>query len=213
MPWFGILLTCMVLQLMLAPVFAGSPLGLQGERMLGAATLVAALFAVKARAIVALLFVPTLLLQIAADYSTSAYALTVAVALRLVFMCFVLALVLWRVLHERHVTGDIVAGVACGYMIIGVIWGDLYVLIEYWRPASFEVPTSFVGADDLRTAFTYFSFITLTTVGYGAIHPMDARTGGLCVAEAIVGQLYLAIMIARMVGLQLSNRPDDESRP
>ena len=50
-------------------------------------------------------------------------------------------------------------------------------------------------------ALTYFSFVTLTSVGYGDIHPNDAGAGGVCAAEAIVGQLYLAIMIARLVGI------------
>ena len=52
----------------------------------------------------------------------------------------------------------------------------------------------------------YFSFATLTTLGYGDIRPTDAAAGSLCAAEAFIGQLYLAIMIARMVGLYTSQR-------
>jgi len=59
---------------------------------------------------------------------------------------------------------------------------------------------------DLRSALMYFSFATLTTLGYGDIHPTDAAAGSLCAAEAFIGQLYLAIMIARMVGLYTSQR-------
>ena len=59
---------------------------------------------------------------------------------------------------------------------------------------------------DLRAALMYFSFSTLTTLGYGDIHPTDPAAGGLCAAEALIGQLYVAIMIARMVGLHTSQR-------
>jgi len=52
----------------------------------------------------------------------------------------------------------------------------------------------------------YFSFATLTTVGYGDIHPNNPATGSLCAAEALIGQLYLAIMIARLVGLYAAQR-------
>ncbi len=52
----------------------------------------------------------------------------------------------------------------------------------------------------------YFSFVTLATVGYGDVKPTNPGVGGLCVAEALVGQLYLAIMIGRMVALQITRR-------
>ncbi len=209
-PWYSVLLACMLLQLVLAPVFQASSVGLNGERALGTITLLAALFAVRARGLAILVLLPTLALQVLADHSANSDVLNIAVALRLVFMCFVFGLILWRVLHERRVTSDIVAGVACAYMILGVAWGDLYVLVEQWRPGSFEIPDTFVSAahGGVRAAFTYFSFITLTTVGYGEVHPTDSSTGALCIAEAVIGQLYLAIMISRMVGLYISDRAE-----
>jgi hypothetical protein len=59
---------------------------------------------------------------------------------------------------------------------------------------------------DPAAALIYFSFITLTTVGYGYITPLWPGAGGLAAAEAIVGQLYLAITIARLVGLHAAQR-------
>ena len=208
MPWYSVLLACMLLQLILAPIFQASAIGLNGERVLGVITLLAAVLAVNVRVLAIIIVLPTLAFQVVADYSTSAYALNMAVALRFVFMWFVFGLVLWRVLHARRVTADIVAGVACAYVILGIVWGDLYVLVEQWRPGSFDIPDGFANASHggLRAVFTYFSFITLTTVGYGEVHPTDSSTGALCIAEAVVGQLYLAIMISRMVGLQISDR-------
>ena len=66
---------------------------------------------------------------------------------------------------------------------------------------SHAFPGSFLVGRDPTPALTYFSFVTLTSVCYGDIHPNDVGAGGVCAAEAIVGQLYLAIMIARLVGI------------
>src|SRR5262249_27363687 len=115
------------------------------------------------------------------------------------------------------VTFDTVAGAACAYFLLGLVWGDLFLLVDRWRPGSFAIPTGWmVGPGrDLRSALMYFSFSTLTTLGYGDIHPTDPApagpgadpaAGGLCAAEALIGQLYVAIMIARMVGLHTSQR-------
>ena len=102
------------------------------------------------------------------------------------------------------------AGAACAYMLLGFIWGAGFVLLEHWRPGSFVIPSGYLNAPglDLVATLTYFSFVTLTTLGYGVIHPADAATGGLCVAEAIVGQLFLAVTVARMVGLYAAQRHD-----
>ena len=88
------------------------------------------------------------------------------------------------------------------------MWGNLYLLLELIRPGSFQIPAAWrIGAIwDPAAALVYFSFITLTTVGYGDIVPMWPGAGGLAAAEAIVGQLYLAITIARLVGLHASRR-------
>jgi hypothetical protein len=59
---------------------------------------------------------------------------------------------------------------------------------------------------DPQAALVYFSFVTLTTVGYGDITPQWPGAGGLAAAEALVGQLYLAITIARLVGMHTSKR-------
>ena len=81
-------------------------------------------------------------------------------------------------------------------------------LLEVLHPGSFDIPPSWrAGPAGMVAALIYFSFITLTTVGYGDIHPSWPGAGGLVAAEAVVGQLYLAITIARLVGLHISRRP------
>ena len=90
-----------------------------------------------------------------------------------------------------------------------MVWASRYQLVEYVRPSSFLSPSGWLPANrNPQAALTYFSFVTLATVGYGDLRPADVDVGGLCVTEALVGQLYLAVMIARMVALQIAQRPD-----
>jgi len=90
-----------------------------------------------------------------------------------------------------------------------ITWANFYELLELLRPGSFDIPPSWLRkpSGDPLFALQYFGFATLTTVGYGDIHPLDIRAGGLAIGEAVVGQLYVAIRIARLVGLQLVQRP------
>ena len=87
-----------------------------------------------------------------------------------------------------------------------MVWCQLYLILEVLRPGSFNIPAhwSTVASGDPAPALLYFSFTTLTTVGYGDITPQWAGAAGLAAAEAVVGQLYLAITIARLVGLHIS---------
>ena len=126
---------------------------------------------------------------------------------RFVFLCYALGVVVWHVSRDPEVTLDIIAGAACAYMLLGAVWAGLYQLVEHARPGSFDIPSSWIPPDrNPQAALVYFSFVTLATVGYGDVKPTNPGVGGLCVAEALVGQLYLAIMIGRMVALQITRR-------
>jgi len=84
------------------------------------------------------------------------------------------------------------------YLLIGVIWQDLYILIQQLIPGSF--PDASLTSGD----FLYFSFITLSTLGYGDITPVNGPAQALAYTEAILGQLYLTILVARLVGLYIA---------
>lgn len=207
-PRFGVLLAAMVAELTLAPFIALVPGGLTMVRVLTALVLVAALWVAGARRTAVVLFAGALISHLVAGISTVSSVTAAAGALRLLFLSYVIALVVRHVLRDRAVTLDTVSGAACAYMLIGVVWADLFLLVELMRPGSFYVPAAWLTGpnQDLRSVLVYFSFATLTTLGYGDIHPTEPAAGSLCAAEALVGQLYLAIMIARMVGLHTSQR-------
>jgi hypothetical protein len=88
------------------------------------------------------------------------------------------------------------------YLLAGHFFGIVYFQIGQLRPGSFAIAgvAAHPGQLDLQTAI-YFSFVTLATLGYGDISPLTPTARGLAVTEAILGQLYLAVLIARLVGV------------
>ncbi|NJD57241.1 MAG: hypothetical protein FIA94_12690 [Nitrospirae bacterium] len=115
--------------------------------------------------------------------------------------------VLWQVYREGPVTGHRVRGAVAAYLLIAILFAYGYTFISYLVPGSFQLPEWVAQAGAERgEAFFYFSMVSLTTVGFGditAIHPL-ARS--FVMMEALIGQLYPAILIARLVTLQMEAR-------
>ena len=126
---------------------------------------------------------------------------------RLIQVCLmffvVIHLLRWLFSVER-VNADTVKGGICVYILIGLTWMALYRLLYELDPTSFSV--QFANAWKLL----YFSFTTLTTVGYGDITPVSSFAMMLTNLEAIVGQLFLTIFVARLVGLHVSHNQRNE---
>lgn len=206
---FGLLLAAMCVEMMLAPLMAATPHGLLLTRVLTTLVLVAALVAARARHVAIGLFALAAIPHLIAVVTGSLVATRLAAAARMIFLLYVCWRIVRHVLTSREVTIDTIAAASCAYMLLGLIWGALFFLLEEWQPGSFEIPTTFLAPGfDRAAALMYFSMATLTTVGYGDIHPTNPAMGSVAVAESIVGQLYLAIMIARMVGLHAARRSD-----
>ncbi|OGE21228.1 MAG: hypothetical protein A3J42_01905 [Candidatus Dadabacteria bacterium RIFCSPHIGHO2_12_FULL_53_21] len=107
-----------------------------------------------------------------------------------------------HLLKSREVTSEILFASVCVYLLVGLTWAALYIFIDILYPNSFID----VGDNIAITAprFLFFSYITLTTVGYGTMTPISDPARSLALLEAIIGQLYLAILVARLVGLHIS---------
>jgi hypothetical protein len=103
-----------------------------------------------------------------------------------------------------------VLGAFCGYLLLGVLFGHLYCIMEYSTPGSFEgrglVPQLLPAGGRLHYILTYFSMITLTTLGYGDIVPATDAARGLSAVEAITGQFYIAVLIAELIGRRFATR-------
>jgi Ion channel len=208
LPRFGFLLAAMVAEVVLGPFIVMGTQSLTTVRLLAVVVLLAALSVAGSGRIAVVLFAVAVSAHFLWIISPRTDIAAMSEAARFVFLCYVLAVLVRRVMRDRVVTLDTVAGAACAYMLIGWVWGELFTLVEGWRPGSFIIPAGWLTGPgrDLRSTLMYFSFATLTTVGYGDIHPSNPASGMLCAAEALVGQLYLAIMIARMVGLHTAQR-------
>lgn len=130
----------------------------------------------------------------------------------LLFTTLVIVAILSQVLTTEYVTLDTVVGAASVYVLIGLLWATIYALLEFWWPGSFNFPATFQPAAPTAlvplmkdTIILYYSFETLTTVAYGDITPATPPARFFSVAEAMVGQLYLAVLVARFVGLQVTH--------
>jgi hypothetical protein len=115
----------------------------------------------------------------------------------ILFLGYAVIAILFYLARQEEVTPDMIMAAASEYMLIGVLWASFYFLIETIYPNSFSV-----SAEQLdRSRLLYFSFVTLTTTGYGDILPVSDQARSLATLEMITGQLFMAITVARLVGL------------
>jgi len=112
--------------------------------------------------------------------------------------------ILHDVLRSERVSTDTLFAAGCIYLVLGLWAGKLHLLLEMAAPGSYELGLP-AGAsiDDVDQALTYFSFVTLTTTGYGDVLPLTPAARSFASVEALMGQLYVAILIARLVGLHM----------
>jgi amino acid transporter len=127
----------------------------------------------------------------------------------LLFVAFVTVSELRSVLKQREVTGETICMAVSVYLLLGLCWAFLYAIIFQRHPESFAGIVA-AGASrstefqDIFPVFGYFSLTTLSTIGFGDITPLTLQARYAAVAEGITGQFYLAILVARLVGLQMS---------
>ena len=122
----------------------------------------------------------------------------------LIFLATATAVAMKQIALDSKVSTNRIIGAICVYLMLGVIWALMYSLLDAAVPGSFSgvVEHSMTGAWD--PDWVYFSFVTLTTLGYGDLLPLTVSARALAYFEAIVGQFYLAILVAGLVGAYLS---------
>jgi voltage-gated potassium channel Kch len=124
------------------------------------------------------------------------------------FFCYIAWLILADIFRAKMVTLDIIAAGISVYLFFGNICGFIYAIIGRVDPNAFTIPAataSYLGDNlsDVSSAM-YFSFVTLTTLGYGDISPVAPVARFLVYMEAIVGVFYMAILVASLIGIQSS---------
>ncbi len=120
------------------------------------------------------------------------------------------AIVLGRVFQRGRINRQRIEGAVAVYLLLGLIWADAYELLALFVPGAFTG----VGASGRAPQdFIFFSYVTLTTTGYGDIAPVSPAARSLASMEALVGQLYPAILLARLVSLETAWSGRDEAGP
>ncbi len=109
-------------------------------------------------------------------------------------------LIMYNVLRQKRITIDLIFGALCVYLFVGIDFAIVYSILHDFEPTSFAFAHE--GVDSLY----YFSYMTLTTVGYGDITPMSSAARALTVVEAITGQILLVVIVARLIGLQIAQQ-------
>jgi hypothetical protein len=109
-----------------------------------------------------------------------------------------------KVFSSGTVTFDRILGAIALYVLIGVVWAEAYQLISIHVPGAYAGIAADSDSRD-RSSWIYFSFVTLTTLGYGDITPVAHAARSLAILEALIGQLYPAIVLARLVSLHVAN--------
>ncbi len=131
-------------------------------------------------------------------------------AIYAIYLGVAVLLILRDILFCQPITADTIRGGICVYFLIGFVWALLYGIVASFDPQAFSQPlirgTSY--SDESYSKVIYFSFVTLTTLGYGDIIPISPLATMLTNLEAIIGQMYPAILISILVGGYLSGRSE-----
>ncbi|WP_260680420.1 potassium channel family protein [Thalassotalea sp. PS06] len=112
-----------------------------------------------------------------------------------------------QVLFTGAITWNKILGSICLYMMMAMIWAILYTLAQLYAGNAFNGVSAKLQWYQLLPDFMYFSFVTITTLGFGDISPSIPMTKFLVYMEAIFGQFYLAIMVASLVGARMTSTP------
>jgi hypothetical protein len=145
------------------------------------------------RAIAVLSFIFSLL-AIIFDYQDNKTLYLLGQVIDLIFISIAVLVIIKKIFSDTKVTGDTLRGGISVYLMLGIVWFQIYQIILTIIPKAFE-------GDLSGYQVFYVSFVTLTTVGYGDILPVHRATMIMANLEAIAGQLYPAVIIARLVSL------------
>jgi hypothetical protein len=125
---------------------------------------------------------------------------------RLAFVLMLAVIVTVRVFRPGNITHHRVQGAICVYLLAGMAWAYSYSVLLAFDPAAIHISETYDTASVRTGLIRYFSFVTLTTLGYGDIVPVSPIARSLAASEALFGQLYPAIMIARLISLSIIGR-------
>lgn len=220
---FALLLVILVVLLTGPPIVFG--FGMSGRwfdgvmSLLMVASILSLCFEPRQRLFALIAGIPTIIFSLgghAISGNVGAGVLLVGHLCEVVFLFGAATLIVKSLFNNRSINFDRIFGAVCGYLFLGLAWAVLCSMIETLQPGSFRISPSLVTSGDparpLPHVLTYYSFVTLTTVGYGDISPISPATRTFSWMEAITGQFYLAVIVAGLVSMLVTKKvPDDAS--
>lgn len=210
---YGILMTALLGTLVLAPA-AGPSFGLRTVPLLTTAILIAIVHAAtgsKRLTRLGLLLVTLPLLSNALGLAVpgSTPGTLVNLAVTSTFLALAAGAILYDVVGESRVTLDKIFGAICVYLLIAFVWWLLYGIALLLDPLAFRTALPPVDLTHQLAELAYFSCVTLTTLGYGDVVPISPAARALASVEALIGQLYLTVLVARLVSLHIAHGTRD----
>jgi hypothetical protein len=211
------LLSVLTLLLLVYPFWPRNILGLATLDVVLWGVLITSIYAVSHSRLLLMiavaLAVPTFLGDIIAFMMETRQWLLISCLLDLLFILFVTAVVIGNVMKKERVSSNKIFGAICGYLLLGVLWALIYGALELAFPGSFMgiAEQALAGSPHFAAMdqFIYYSLVTLSTLGYGDITAVTHAARSLSSTEAIVGQLYMAILVARLIGLHIIQSRSD----
>lgn len=118
----------------------------------------------------------------------------------ILFIGYTFVLIVDLFMKAKEITSHLVFASVSAYLLMGVLWSFAYGIVLSFQPEAFSI--------EVAEPYTllYFSFVTLTTLGYGDVAPITQEARSLAILEAVVGQLYLAVIVARLVGVYITTQ-------
>ncbi len=208
---FSYLLALMLLQLLLSPwaESAGIPGRITG--LFGAGAVLAALYAISENRKIwiagVILAVPAFLHRVTVWPNLQSLTSRAGLSSSILFDVFITTIILEEILRHDDISSQTIYGALCAYLTAGYAFGHLYMLLERLRPDSFLLdPRLFHHAVATQPDLMYYSYVTLIALGANGIAPSAPYARCLSMIEGILGVMYLAVLLSRLVGLHVSQR-------
>jgi hypothetical protein len=148
----------------------------------------------------------SVLASLAEHFFESAWLTALRSVLTMLACGFLGALLLARVMRDGRINLNRIMGAIGSYLLIGIVFTQAYRLLAEFIDGAFAIGGTPVGFDAISQKLSYYSFITLTSTGYGDITPVHPYARSLATMEALAGNLFLAVLVARLVGLEIDWR-------
>ena len=188
--------------------------------LLLAQVLVVAVMSVRSRwrwagVTIQLLAAGTIVGQLIASFVQHAAMLLAADMMTGICLGYAIVVVLDHLMRARRADSDTINAAICVFLLLGVFWAVLYSAISRLEPGAFLLSSGATPSMDLGAGSVtalYYSVVTLTTLGYGDVTPVTTAARMMAALEAIVGQVYLVVLVARLVGLNVAqSMPQDRN--